>query len=382
MSKFDYFLLNREAARDAFEEEVAAFGESDQLLQELRIVYDWIAEEKGLMKISSRHFKQRLPEIHKKFPLLAANFARMDANGDCWLEWTEFAEFCLKDERLLMMMKRHTSIAVYGVDFTGARNYKDETDAHFAVDVGTASSILPWEKSHVVEWRIHGLQLAGSEKGLPVLLNGAQMRAGQSIASPPFRAAGVCGVLRFWPVNFWTEPQLRKKAAEPGFDVDKEKEGYYLMPGVNTWCCLGVDLPPGSHLQLKFYVGRYRSDLRECFWAKGTSGGQLWAPDGKRPPQEVRDLDGKDDYLTVGIEIIRNKGVLDRKPKLARVHHKFRNNTRPVLKPQGSRIPENSKLLSHSDSLPGLPRVGSSMMMASTAFSKSSSESWRPGTSF
>lgn len=361
MSKFDYILTHRDAARTSYWQDVPAFGDTNDLLQELRIVYDWIAGEKGLDKIARRQFQAAMPEVNKKFPQLAKSFAKMDVDSNAWLEWDEFVNFCIKDEQFRTVMKRAASMEVYGVDFNGARTYKIPEDSHLGCEMSIAPPLLPWEQSHIVEWRIYGLDYSGTHRGLPVYHNGRPVSHGTSIASPAFRAAGVCGYLRFWPVSYWTEPQLRKKGAVPGFDAEKDDPsmGRCQMPAVTSWCCVGMCLPPGSHLQAHFHVGPFRSELRECFWSKGTSGGQLWAPKvakGMPTPEEIRRIP-KGEPIVVGVEIVRNKGVLHQKPVVKRVHEKHRFKTRPALKPAGSivaSIPSTSKLLGRAMSEPSL----------------------------
>lgn len=299
-----------------------------------------------------------MPEVNKHFPQLAKSFAKMDVNGDCWLDWTEFVDFCIKDEKFLKVMKRATCMIVYGVDFNGARTYKIPEDSHLSCEMSIAPPLLPWEQSHIVEWRIYGLDYSGTHRGLPVYYHGRHVRHGTSIASPAFRAAGVCGYLRFWPVSYWTEPQLRKKSSVPGLKGEKDNPSTGIcLPSANSWCCIGMCLPPGSHVQAHFHVGQFRSELQECFFSKGTSGGQLWAPKGLAPPEEIRTM-SKGTPLVVCVEIVRNKGVLHQKPSVKRVHEKHRFNTRPALNPVGSIVarmpPGSSKLLGRAMSEPAL----------------------------
>jgi len=358
-NKCDYLLENLETACAAFEVPVAAFGENNDLLLELRTVFDWMAEEKGATRIPSRQFKARLPEIHKKFPLLAMNFARMDRNGDCWLDWNEFVTFCLKDERLHRTMKRATSIHVYSVDHKGARMYKDTMDPVHACENSTVPPLLPWESHHCVEWRIEGLEY--NDRGLPVLFGGNPINPGACITSPPFLAAGVSGCLKFWPVSYWNEARRRKKSAVPGGEEDRSTGGLCPLPAVNSWCCVGVSLPPGEHLQLRFYVGDQSSEIRECYWSKGIHAAQLWAPGGKSPLEEAGMRNSS--RLVVGIEIHRNKGIVHGKPKMIKLLDKARLNTRPAMKPPlGVALPNNSVLLSRSSSMPQVNVVGPSSL--------------------
>jgi len=219
---------------------VPEFEEEGELIKELRSIFDWMAQEKGALKIPSRKFKERVPELHRRMPQIASSFRRMDANGDCWLEWSEFATFCLKDKRLLHQMKRTTTISVYGKEKGGQISYKELLDPHRQCEVGTIPPLLPWEVSHVVEWRIENLVI-GPLRGSPVLHGPIVVRPGISLASPPFRGAGICGFLRFWPAGYWTEAQRRLKTmvAAPHFSSDEQNKSPYPMPPPDAWCCLG-----------------------------------------------------------------------------------------------------------------------------------------------
>eukprot|EP00933_Yihiella_yeosuensis_P082028 TRINITY_DN95765_c0_g1_i1.p1 TRINITY_DN95765_c0_g1~~TRINITY_DN95765_c0_g1_i1.p1 ORF type:complete len:511 (-),score=61.61 TRINITY_DN95765_c0_g1_i1:118-1650(-) len=341
--KFDYFIQHRDAAREQYEMPSAALSDCNPLLLELRIVFDWMAQEKGVQRIPSRLFKQRLPEIHRKFPMLAANFARMDANGDCWLEWHEFASFCLKDERLSNMMKRAGSLFVYGVEQDGRRTFKDTLDPlHCSESI--IAPLLPWEQSQVIEWRIEGL--AYPTGGRPVSYHSRKIEHGRCLASKPFRAAGVCGYLQFWPVSYWTETQMRVKSQSAVTKL--EESTCQPMPSWNTWCCVGACMPIGTNLECRFYIGDVKSDWRDTYWQRGIDAGQLFAPEahGGGPPAHIRASLNNGEPLVVGMEIRRNKGIVHgRQSKKARkLTHEARNNCRPLLKIQGS-MPRESILL-------------------------------------
>mmetsp|Transcript_66868 Transcript_66868/g.131606 ORF Transcript_66868/g.131606 Transcript_66868/m.131606 type:complete len:248 (+) Transcript_66868:2-745(+) len=175
-------------------------------------------------------------------------------------------------------------------------------------ETGVAPPILPWEVAHVVEWRIENLTV--SRKGAPCMYGGMPLRPGTSIASPPFRAAGVCGVLRFWPVGYYSEPQRRRKSTvPPGSDdaASSATDGAHRpirAPAHDSWCCLGVSsLPHGTRLQLRFFIGSAKSDKRDCCWREGVHASQLWAPPGRtEAPPDVKN----GEPLIVGVEILRN----------------------------------------------------------------------------
>lgn len=326
MSKQAYFLKHRAAAREALEQGVEVFSEGNALLKELRTVFDWMAQERHATKINKRDFQKRLPEIHRKFPKLSTSFARMDLNNDCWLEWEEFVSFCLQDRRMEKAMQRQCIITVYGLDEGGSRMYKDIHDPTHMCETGTPPPLLPWEMSHVVEWRIEGLGL--SHRGCPVTYAGMVVRSGACIASPPFRAAGACGFLRFWPAGFFTETSRRKKASLPPGPADP-------APSSDAWCCIGASMPTATHLKFRFFIGDgtlsgenlTKSSKRECFWSEGTHVGQIWAPPATDPPAALRESS----HIIVGMEIYQNCAVHQGTIKTQRDNHTVRHNRRPAL---------------------------------------------------
>lgn len=281
------------------------FEEGSPLLRELRAIFDWMAQERGAEKIPSRKFKQRLPELHRRMPQIAGSFRRMDANGDCWLEWEEFASFCLKDVSLMQQMRRTTTISVYAKEKSGEITYKEQLDPHRMCEVGTIPPLLAWETSHVVEWRIENL-LIGPSSTCPVTHGPMVVRPGSSMASPPFRGGGVSGFLRFWPAGYWTEAQQRLKVhcSAPHFSADVKVQGPYPMPPPEAWCCLGIMMPAGTHLVFRFFAGDKKSEKRQVFWHEGSHPGMLWAPESLERPRMK-----PGDSLTVGVEIFRNLGA-------------------------------------------------------------------------
>mmetsp|Transcript_42394 Transcript_42394/g.76100 ORF Transcript_42394/g.76100 Transcript_42394/m.76100 type:complete len:439 (+) Transcript_42394:66-1382(+) len=355
-SVFDYFLNGREPARKLHETDVPEFTDNHSLLKELRVVFDWIGGQKNCMKIPSRLFKKRLPEVHSKFPQLANNFYAMDVNSDCWLEWHEFTDFCLKNERLVASLKRETKLQVYGIDHDGTRMYKASFDPAHSCEVSSSPDMLPWEVAHVVEWRIPGLKYAVTGPRQGSFFWGRRMLPSQFLASQPFRAAGVCGFLRFWPVNYYNEAQLRKKkdvasVAEQLEELQGGAKNLIRMPPAEAWCCIGAVLPPGTNLDFRFYIGSSKSPKRECFWNQSVNPASLWTPKGAKPPQHVIDMT-EEDYLTVGIEIFWNRNDPFRKHQPDVLRKADRLKQRPEIKNLGYAKPCDSFILNRSASVP------------------------------
>mmetsp|Transcript_21081 Transcript_21081/g.60961 ORF Transcript_21081/g.60961 Transcript_21081/m.60961 type:complete len:380 (-) Transcript_21081:46-1185(-) len=362
-SKYAFFLEHHPVALASFNQKPGAFGDDNPLYQELRTVYDWMAQSRGAQRISCRRFKQRLPEIHKKFPQLAKCFSSMDYNSDGWLDWEEFLTFCLTDKRMHAMMNRARLMTVYGVDAKGGKSFKDINDPRHMCETSASPPMLPWETAHVVEWRIEDLIV--SRKGAPCMYGGIPIRPGKSIVSPPFRAAGVCGSLRFWPAGYYSDPQRRSKAClAPGaedFAAATFDGGIRPLraPSHDAWGCLGVsDLPNGTRLKLRFFIGSKKSEVRDCAWREGVHASQLWSPPDKEPPPEIN----VGETLVVGIEILRNIdgdhwGV---KPRSAAAEM-YRHNKRPAL--PDSTLVSGSSLLGRAQEMqvqqPRLPKVRS-----------------------
>lgn len=338
ISVYDYFLENRDSAQRARASDVPELTDSHSLLGELRLVFDWIGQRKNCERIPCHVFKQKLPEIHAKFPQLATNFRAMDINQNYHLEWTEFVDFCLKDERLAASLKRATDLQVYSLDIDGNKLSKATFDPVHACELGSQNEMLPWELHHVVEWRIRGL--TWTRRG--VMQWGRCLQPGDYISSPSFAAAGVRGNLRFWPAGYFNEAQRQAKNRKPAHLAAEELaakapvrvHALESMPNPNAWCCLGASLPQGTHLDMRFFVGSASSNKRECYWRQAVHAAQLWTPNDRRPPKEVLEQT-EADHLIVGIEIFRNRNGPHRSPKPHRFSQTQRWNRRPAVK-QGS----------------------------------------------
>lgn len=348
MSKYAYFLSNKDAARNAYEDHVEAFSDGDALISQLRRLFDWMAEEVGADRIPSRKFKMRLPEVHRKFPHFTTSFSRMDANGDAWLEWKEFVNFCLKDQRLADSVRRSICVTVYGVDRAGVKAFKEVLDPAHMCETGISPPILPWETAHIVEWRIEGLKL--SHRGSPTTYGGIEVRPGSFIASPPFRAAGAHGFLRFWPQGYYPTPTSRRKAALPVGHEKIMSDGSHPMPSHESWCCIGACMPAGTHLVFRFFIGDAKSDEREFFWSSCTHARQLWAPPDRQPAPGLLKDDG---VFTIGVEILRNVHTHDGKDVMHHGDLAARHSTRPAVR-SAAKIAAEHPVLKRSQSSPSL----------------------------
>jgi len=167
------------------------------------------------------------------------------------------------------------------------RVFKNPLDPARACEVGTPVPVLPWEGSHRVEWRIQNLD--ADRKLQQVKVSGMEVPAGKSMASPPFAAAGVRGILRFWPNGYFNSSQRRER-------------GEMDLGGLNAdaWCALGVFVPRGTRWRLRFFVGDKASPWRETYWNDGVTVTQLWTPAEADPPPNL------EQGIVVGVEISHN----------------------------------------------------------------------------
>lgn len=123
-------------------------------------------------------------------------------------------------------------------------------------------------------------------------------------------------------------------------------------PSHESWCCLGVsDLPNGTRLQCRFFVGSRKSEVRDCSWREGVHASQVWSPVDKEPPPEIN----AGETLVVGVEILRNIdgthwGVKPRSSAADLARH----NKRPPL--PDSTLVSGSSLLGRALEAPVQPR--------------------------
>lgn len=149
--------------------------------------------------------------------------------------------------------------------------------------------LLPWEEGHRVEWHIGGLQL--DKKLLEVRYKGIMVPKGRYLDSPRFQVMGEDGFLRFWLNGYFTT-NLRK-------NLVRDKDLFSGGLSLDAWCAVGLYMPQGTHLRLRFFIGNEKSDIRECYWHAGNKEQQIWMPESGEPP----DLEAG---VTMGVEVLAN----------------------------------------------------------------------------
>jgi len=154
---------------------------------------------------------------------------------------------------------------------------------------GPGFATLPaaaWAEGQRVCWAIKGL--GRDQVTREVNYRGVRLPGGKYIASPSFNMAGEEASLRFWPNGHFSGSQKRERSGQDlaGLRAD-------------SWCTLGLFMPAGTRLRLRFFVGDAHSDVRECFWSGGGSlVHQLWTPDEQTAPNSQD--------ITVGVEVLRD----------------------------------------------------------------------------
>lgn len=154
-------------------------------------------------------------------------------------------------------------------------------------DTSGKSARLPWE-GQKAQWGISNL--AEDKKLYRVTYRGMVLDKGSYISSPGFHVMGCEGFLRFWPNGYFNNARKRTL----------EREGNTDLAGlhVTSWCAVGLYMPQGTHLRLRFFVGSERSKVRDCYWDGDSACQQLWMPDSTEP--------GALNNLVVGVEVLRN----------------------------------------------------------------------------
>lgn len=144
----------------------------------------------------------------------------------------------------------------------------------------------PVEEQQRVEWRLKHLER--DMKLQRVSYKGLLIHPGKHIISQCISLAGVQGFLRFWPNGYfnWTQSKRFKSSHDLG------------GMRADSWCAVGLFMPPGTHFKVRFFIGEERSEAREVYWSPGEIR-QIWMPDAKEPPKSLEDL-------VVGVEVFKN----------------------------------------------------------------------------
>lgn len=294
MSPAAYYLKHRQSAVDNLEavksgRKASALVGVSPLMLLLRKIFDQLGDEPGAQMITARSYNEKVPELAKKYPQIAIHFKKMDGDNNATLDWDEFLEFSLSNE-VQSATKRLNLVTVHGhetdpVSAQVYKTFKNPGDPSRACEVGGPPPLLPWEKTHRVEWVID--ELDADRKLLQVKYHGLEIPPGKYISSPPFDAAGVRGFFRFWPNGYFS-------------NIQKRERGEMDLGGLraDAWCAIGVWFPHGTHLKFRFFVGEEMSSERECYWNDGALVKQIWTPDALEPP--------KLDSFSVGIEVTKN----------------------------------------------------------------------------
>jgi len=299
------------------------FGDQNELLGQVRVIFDWLAQKPDATTISRARFQERAPELERKFPQIASSFGRIDEHGHGCFTLEEFQNFCFKSSWLQARTKKLEAVTVFGCDAAGNRTYKENADPEFMCELQSSSPLLPWEVCHIVDWRLanlrsHPMWTAPRVGGLP-------WPAGKHFDSSPFCAAGARGFLRFWPGGQFNAPQQRLRSF-PNMNRggDYFDDSHTHAPGARG-CCIGLIMPPGTHLTFRFFVGQARSQVRELTWSFGGHAAQVWSPIEDGPPSLA---DGE--HLVAGVEILKNFN-LPRKLKARCLDAATRSRMKPLM---------------------------------------------------
>lgn len=322
VSKFRYLLeQNSDALRetDLIENpfEAECFVDRSQLLADLWAMFSWLAPKPGDLSVSRRRFHERAPELFRKFPQIATSFGRLDKDGNGCVSWDEFQKFCLSSPWMQSRTRKLEAVTVFGRDAAGNETSKDDGDATFMCEMQVSPQLLPWELSHTVKWRLADL-LSHPMWDAPKIGN-LKYPPGKHVDSPPFNAAGARGFLRYWPAGQYGSCQQKLRsfpnmATRRGVD-----EVHDHAPGARG-CCVGLVMPVGTHLKVRFFVGGARSDVRDICWSAGNCAAQVWAPLQKLPPCLA-----EGEQLVVGVEILKNYDMPRKIPHRS-LHEKRRRN--------------------------------------------------------
>mmetsp|Transcript_51204 Transcript_51204/g.81319 ORF Transcript_51204/g.81319 Transcript_51204/m.81319 type:complete len:632 (-) Transcript_51204:65-1960(-) len=200
----------------------------------------------------------------------------------------------------------------------------------------------PVEERQSAEWQLRGL--IWDLKLHRMRYKGLLVPPGKSIASHCIYMAGVTGCLRFWPNGYFNYTQIKHY-------TDKADLGGML---VDSWCAIGLSMPAGTHLKLRFFVGDHFSQPRDCYWSDGSLVHQIWMPADRDPPEDVQNL-------VVGVEVLKNyRHLRPREAKPLKLTTPRREKLVTKLKqPWTARMPWSAREIAFPavDSPPEAPRV-------------------------
>lgn len=145
----------------------------------------------------------------------------------------------------------------------------------------------PVEERQRAEWCLKHLEK--DMKLQQVKYRGLLMNPGKHMTSQCVVLAGVQGFLRFWPNGFFNPTQSSR------FKSEHDLGGMRA----DSWCAVGLFMPPGTHFKVRFFVGEERSEPRDFYWSDGSMNQQIWMPHAKDPPKHLEDL-------VVGVEVFKN----------------------------------------------------------------------------
>jgi len=140
-----------------------------------------------------------------------------------------------------------------------------------------------------VKWTIRGVQV--NQKRGQVEYRGIVVPPGRYLQSPRFTIAGLEGSLRFWPNGYFSSASRSERR-------DTNEQGSL---NANSWCAVGLDVPSGNRLRLRFFCGNEMSEVRQVYWdSTGNVVKQVWMPHASEPPASFAD------GIVVGVEVLTN----------------------------------------------------------------------------
>jgi len=205
------------------------------------------------------------------------------------------------------------------------RTKKATTDCIAVIPLPPKLGAVPWAPGEGmrVEWTVRNLSV--DYKCMNVTCNGVTLQQGKYISSPTFTIAGVEGSLRFWPNGFFNYAQKRER--------DECTLGGLL---VHSWCAIGLFMPHGMKLRLRFFVGDAQSNICECYWDGGALARQIWTPDAREPPC-LKDF-------VVGVEVLRDLRHHLPRADPRRKHGASRPGTAPDDRPKWAGLAKQSAM--------------------------------------